>query len=402
MAISNDLRFAVIGASRGKTFIQSAQALDGEGVRLTAVCDTNPEVLKEWADTPGVKLYSDYDQVLADPEIDAVCIATPIRMHASQSIAALNAGKHVLSEVTANHTLEEGYDLIDAVKRSGRTYMMAENYCYMEPILQVQQMVEQGVFGELVFASGAYIHDCRSLVFTPEGDLTWRGEGRRTARPGSSYPTHSMGPIARWLGINRTDRLKKMSVFTSPALASAHYARRHHPDRPEYGDPAHWSYPDTCITSIETEKGALISLRFDAVSCRPHQMARHELQGTKASFLWPDGPGHPPEPLIWIEDRSPTSDKGDYATEWEPLSKYREEFMHPLWREHGEAAKKAGHGGGDYFVLREFAAAVREGRSPLFDVVDAVTWSALAPLGIESVAQGNTPVCIPDFKVGRP
>ena len=230
MAVSQNLRSAVIGASRGKTFIQSAQMLENEGVRLTAICDRNPEMLKEWAGTPGVKLYSDYDQVLADPEIDAVCIATPVRLHAQQAIAALNAGKHVLSEVTAVSTLEEGYDLIDAVKRSGLTYMMAENYCYMEPILQVQQMVEQGVFGELVFASGAYLHDCRGLLFTPEGDLTWRGNGRRTAQPGTSYPTHSMGPIARWLGINQTDRLKKMSVFTSRALAAAHYAHKHHLD----------------------------------------------------------------------------------------------------------------------------------------------------------------------------
>jgi predicted dehydrogenase len=393
------LRFAVIGAGRGRTFITAAEFLCGNGIQLAAICDNYPPALDEWRDMPGIKLYSDYEQVLNDPDIDAVCIATPLHLHGRQAIAALEAGKHVLSEVTAAFTMEECWDLVAAAKRSDRTYMMAENYCFMEPILQVQRMVEEGIFGDLTYASGSYIHDCRKLFFTEDGDLTWRGNLRKDLLA-NSYPTHSLGPVARWLGINRTDFLKSTATWTSRNASVAHYARRNHADKNEFGDCNFWKHADTVTTCINTEKGVLIDLRVDFASARPHNMGRYELQGTKAAFCWPDAPGKP-EPLIWIEGRSPMSEQG-VPSEWEPLSNYRAEFEHPLWREFRVEAEKAGHGGGDYFVLKEFVAAIREERPPLIDVVDAVTWSSITPLSIQSIAQGHAPMAIPDFRSARP
>lgn len=394
--MSNPIRFAVIGAGRGKTFINSAQSTAGD-IKLVAICDRNADALAAWKNNPEIKLYTDYDEVLKDPNVDAVCLATPVPLHAKQAIAALEAGKHVLCEVTANYSIEEGWDLIDAVKRTGRTYMMAENYCYIAAVLQVQNMVEQGVFGDISYASGSYVHDCRDLFFTAEEELTWRGKLRHEFSA-NSYPTHSLGPVARWLGINRTDRLKTTATWQSTSPSARHYAQKNHPGRTEYADPAFWKHADTVSTCIRTEKGALIDIRLDFCSVRPHHMTRYELQGTKASFSWPDGEKH--EPLIWIEGRSPANEKG-IATEWEPLSKYREEFEHPLWREHREAAEKTGHGGGDFFVLREFAAAIRENRLPMIDVYDAVTWSSITPLSVESITKGNIPVAVPDFKGPR-
>lgn len=389
------IRFAVIGAGRGKTFINAASV--SEDIELVAICDQNAESLKPWADNSSLRLYTNYDQVLNDPDVDAVCLATPVPLHATQAIAALNAGKHVLSEVTATYSLEEGWGLIAAVERTGLTYMMAENYCYIAAVLQVQNMVEQGVFGNLTYASGSYIHDCRSLFFTNEGDLTWRGRVRQS-HIANSYPTHSLGPVARWLGINRTDFFKTTATWQSGTRTASHYAKRNHPDRADYADTDFWKHPDTVSTCIRTEKGALIDLRLDWASARPHHMTRYELQGTKASFSWPDGPKT--EPLIWIEDRSPTDERG-IASEWEPLSNYREEFEHPLWREHRALAEKAGHGGGDYFVLREFSLAIAEQRLPMIDVYDAVVWSSITPLSEQSIAQGNIPVAVPNFKAPR-
>jgi len=73
----------------------------------------------------------------------------------------------------------------------------------------------------------------------------------------------------------------------------------------------------------------------------------------------------------------------------------------PLWREHREEAAAAGHGGGDFFLLREFAGAVREQRSPLIDVYDAVTWSSITPLSVQSLSGGGVPVPVPDFCSGK-
>jgi len=393
------LRCAVVGARRGKTFINAAENSEA-GIELVAICDQSETALVEWKEQPSVRLYTDFEQLLNDPDVDAVCIATPVPIHARQAIAALEAGKHVLSEVTACFTVEEGWDLIAAVERTGLTYMMAENYCYIAAVLQVQNMVEQGVFGELTYASGSYLHDIRNLFFGEDGDLTWRGNLRHNM-VACSYPTHSLGPVARWLGINRTDFLETTATWQSKSRSTTEYAKRNLTERANYADNAFWKHPDTSTTSIRTRNGALIDIRLDFASVRPHQMMRYELQGTKAVFAMPDAVGAPHiDPLIWIQDRSPTNPEG-IAQEWEPLSKYRDEFEHPLWKEHREHAEKAGHGGGDFFVLREFASAIAENRLPLIDVYDAVTWSSITPLSMESIAKGNVPVAVPNFKEPR-
>lgn len=389
------LRFAVIGAGRGRTFVNSANNLADE-IQLTAVCDTNAEMLEPWRDNTDIRCYNDYQQVLNDPNIDAVCIATPVPLHARQAIAALNAGKHVLSEVTAAYTIEEGWALVEAVERSGLTYMMAENYCYMRENMMIENMVAQGVFGDLTHASGAYLHDCRDLMWNKEGELTWRGSLRQT-HFGNTYPTHSLGPVSRWLGINRHDRYISTATWGSPGHAIPTYAQRNHPAHQTYSQPNTWIGNDSATTLLKTEKGVIAEIRVDWASPRPHNIRRHELQGTTASFTTQE---HGHDSLIWIEGRSATSATG-IAGEWEPLSKYYEEFEHPLWREHLVEATKAGHGGGDYFTLREFIGAVREGRPPMIDVYDAVTWSSITPLSMLSIEQNNNAVEVPDFKKGR-
>lgn len=390
------IRFAVIGARRGRTFINSAKSF-ADRIQLVAVCDTRPDMLAEWSDENSIRCYDDYQQVLEDPNIDAVCLATPVPLHARQAIQALNAGKHVLSEVTATYDIEEGWELIQAVERTGLTYMMAENYCFMRDVLMVQNMVEQGVFGDLTFAEGSYIHDCRSLYFHEDGELTWRGQVRHE-RGGNTYPTHSLGPVCRWLGINRTDKLKTTATWHSRARSIAHYAKRNLPERTEYANHDFWPHSDTVTSMIRTQNEVLIESRIDWASARPHHMTRYGLQGTKAAFASQADPHL--DPLIWIEGRSPMKEDST-ATEWESLWKYADEFEHPLWREHLEAAQGAGHGGGDYFVLREFANAVIEGRHPLIDVYDAVTWSSISPLSQLSIRNGNASVEVPDFKGGR-
>lgn len=393
MAQSAPVRFAVVGAGRGRSFVHAA-ADPATGVELVAVCDRNPAALEKWRDSE-LTLFTELEAVLNDSKIDAVCLATPVNQHARQAMAVLDSGKHVLSEVTAAFTLDECHDLVAAVERSGRTYMMAENYCFTEAALQVQRMVERGVFGELTYASGSYLHDARNLLFTADGDLTWRGELRRGFGPANGYPTHSLGPIARWLGINRTDRFVSTATWHTNSRGITNYAIRNLPDQPEYQAPGYWAHADSVSTHIRTEQGALIDLRFDIVSGRPHQLMRYELQGTHAAYVLPDGINV--QPLVWIQDRSPTNSKG-IAEQWEPLFNYREEFSHPLWREHREAATQAGHGGGDYFLLREFSSAVREQRPPMIDVYDAVTWSSITPLSVLSVQAGGASVPVPDFR----
>ena len=171
------IRMAVAGGNRGARFDQVLGGLEGQ-IELVAVCDPSDQVRAEWNEgRPELKAYSAFEDLVEDPEIDAVFIATPMLLHANQALTALNAGKHVLSEVIAATTLEECYALVETVEKTGLTYMMAENYCYRREAMMVRNMAEQGVFGELTYAEGAYIHDCRDLMFNSDLTRTWRGGG---------------------------------------------------------------------------------------------------------------------------------------------------------------------------------------------------------------------------------
>jgi predicted dehydrogenase len=260
--------------------------------------------------------------------------------------------------------------------------------------MMVGEMVRQGVFGDLVYAEGSYIHDCAELLFAENGALTWRGEFRRDDT-GNCYPTHSLGPICKWLGINRTDWLATTATWQSKAASAAEYASRHPGADKAATKPSFWRLPDTVSTLIRTRNNVLIEMRLDSISPRPHHMNRYALQGTRASFTSHIDPKQ--EPLVWIADRSPVTRQGAPES-WEPLYKYADEFEHPLWRAHREDAAKEGHGGGDYFILSEFVDAILENRPPAIDVYDAVAWSSIIPLSVESIENNNCSVAIPDFK----
>jgi predicted dehydrogenase len=393
------VRAAVVGGRRGRGYRRAFAALPDE-VRLAAICDRDPAVLAEWAEAfPDVPRFGAFEELLAADVCDAVFLATPIQMHVSQALAALGAGKHVLSEVPAATTLEECWALVEAVERSGRTYMLAENYCYMRPNMLVRNMVQGDVFGPCTYAEGAYIHDTRNLLFAPDGALTWRGEIARDLN-GNTYPTHSLGPVAQWLGTTgpeATDRLTELVCFVTPEASRWRYAAEHLGAAHPAAQPGYFKMGDSASVMLHTAAGAVVYIRRDAASPRPHNMTHYALQGQRASYLSPRFGGE--DPLVWIEGRAAGEAHG--SERWQSLWDYAAEYEHPRWRERGAVAREAGHGGGDYFIVEDFVRAVREGAAgsgPAVDVYDAVTWSSVFPLSAESVQRGGQPVAIPDFR----
>ncbi|MBA2481391.1 MAG: Gfo/Idh/MocA family oxidoreductase [Planctomycetes bacterium] len=396
MSHHDQIRLAVVGAGRGRCYADAAVAL-GAGARLAAVCDVREEALAPWRSVADVRSFDRLDALLADDRIDAIVLATPAPLHARQAIQALAAGKHVLSEVPSAYSLDECADLVAAVDRSGLTYMLGENYCFRRDCMMVEEMVRRGVFGDIVSAEGHYIHDCRELMFHPDGTETWRGEMFRTRR-GNIYPTHSLGPVARWLDIPGSDRFARLSSWGSRALNASAYARRAFGDSHPGARPEAWSMPDRVTTVLGTERGVIVTHHFDPVSPRPHHMADYQLQGTRAAFTAAaDAEG---DPLVWIAGKSPANARG-IATAWDPLWKHADEFEHPSWRAHGQDAMRAGHGGGDFFVLREFVDAIRGERLPSIDVRAGVAWSCISALSAASIAAGNATVAVPDVAAPR-
>jgi len=284
-------------------------------------------------------------------------------------------------------TLDECWNLVRASETSNRIYMLAENCCYYRQNLVVSEMIRLGLFGALTFAECGYVHDCRSYIFAKDGSLTWRGEMARD-HIGNLYPTHALGPVCQWLGINRGDRLVSLTATSTQSLGLANYASKmSHPGKP--GADVKFKLGDSTSTIIRTAKGAVIDLRYDTVSARPHPSTTYfTLQGLRASYK-DDGTSQ----NVWLESQSK-----DYS--WEPLSKYQESYDHPLWRRSAQQAAKTSHGGADYFVVAEFLECLSTGRHPPINAYDAAVWSSIIPLSAESILSGGEPKKIPDFTRG--
>lgn len=397
--MSTPLSVAIVGGHRGQTFSRLAPALEAD-MRLSAICDRDPERLAEWGGQhPAARRYDRYDDLLADPAVEAVVLATPFPDHAPQAIQALKSGKDVLCEVIAATTIDECWELIETVESTGRTYMFAENCCFLAPNRTVETMVERGLFGRLTYLEGAYIHDCRALLHTGAGELAWRGR-LRSEVGGISYPTHALGPVAAWLRAgDPQDRFTSLSAFATDSVAirahfAAEFGAEHRGARPGF-----WQHGDSGTVMLRSASGVLAMIRVDSSSPRPsHPTTHFSLQGSNGAYLSPRTDHD--DPLVWIGGHSPGA-SGDTAgravAEWEPLSAYAE-FDDPLWRDRHHDVPATGHGGADYFTLVEFLAAVREGRAPAIDVYDAATWSSVFPLSCESLAQGGQGVPIPDFR----
>lgn len=393
---------AVVGGRRGAALAAAVDALDDAGATVVAVCDLSDAVLGAWRTArPGIAATARYADVLDDPRVDAVVLATPMHLHAGQAVRALDAGKHVLSEVVAATRLDDCWALVEAVERSGGTYMLAENYCYGRTAMTVEHLCARGLFGEPTFAAGSYLHDCRGLMFGPGGGRTWRStdEGMVICR-GNGYPTHALGPVARWLDVGRSDRLVRTATFALRGAALHDYASAllgaGHPE----ARPAAWQdSADGAVTLLETAGGRVIVLRVDVASPRPRTTTHYELQGTRGAFAAPShGLG---DPVVWLEGVSPGSALPGAGTPpaWQPLAALTE-HVHPRWRGRPPAGEPAERNVADRLMVADFLHAVRTGAPPPIDVYDAVTWSCITPLSVRSVAAGGAPVVVPDFRRG--
>jgi len=403
--VSREIRLGIIGTGVRGLYL-TERALKYPGIKVTAVCDIVEERAKRAHDlveqAGGYRPASytrgpqDYKRLLERDDVDAVLVLTPWNQHAAQSIAAMLAGKHVGSETPPAWTLDECWELVETKEKTGKRYMLLENYPYTRSRMTILNMAHQGVFGEITYGECSYIHDIRFLnfdtakagswSFKKDGSLLFRGEVSRDTR-GDLYPTHGLGPMSLWMGINRGDRLVSIvsmdnGTKSSQAYIVENFGKEHYAAKAGF-----FKMRDTTVSLIRTAKEKMIVLRNDMCSPRPAG-SWAELQGTKGSY--DDSPGGE---VVYLEGRSPSH-------RWEPLAKYQGEFEHPFWRKEGELASKAEHGGGDYFVLREFFSALAEDREPPIDVYDAVAWSAILPLSGDSMNKGNNPLEIPDFTKG--
>ena len=138
------------GLKRSQAYINDPR------VEVTAVCDVSANALEQagsFLRLPEKRLFTDYGDFLS-ADVDVVVIGTPIPFHAEQAVMAMDAGRHVLSEVTAADTVEGCEAIVDVSERTGRTYRMAENYIWFNYIQKWRQWIDRGDLGRIYDAEG--------------------------------------------------------------------------------------------------------------------------------------------------------------------------------------------------------------------------------------------------------
>ena len=359
MSSRDAIRVGIVGAPRGASFLAGLRA-SGAG-SLTAVYDPFPQARERFARDNGVeRVCASYAELLE--AVDAVIVASPQQYHVPQAVLALRAGKHVLSEVPAAVSVEQARELLAAVRASDAVYMLSENYCYMRANLIVRAMARQGIFGTLYFGEGEYLHEMKGWHRDAQGQPTWRYYWQ-VGRDAHTYPTHSLGPVLQWLD----DRLTAVSC-----VGSGHHT-----------DPEH-AIQDTVLLLGRTAHGALVKIRFDLLSNRPHLTDYYSLQGTGGAYEAARAPGETPR--VYLQGRSPEG-------AWEPLETYAAEFLPPRYR---EVVAGAGHGGSDTWPIREFMQSIVEGNRPPIDVYAALDMTLPGLVSEQSIAQGGAWLPVPD------
>ncbi len=374
MQRSDEVVVGIVGAAgRGKSF---RAALEANGARIRAICDIRVDALDECAVQLGAEeKYADYGEMLERSKIDAVIIGTPMPLHVPQAVPALERNIHVLSEVPAAVSLEECRRLVETATRSTAVYMLAENFTYMKPNVFVRALVKQGLFGETYFAEGEYLHELKQLNETTRWRRTWQ-----TGIRGVTYGTHSLGPILQWMS---GDRVTEVCC----ADTGSHY-------RDPRGEPYAC---DSCTMLCRTARGALIKVRVDMVSDRPHAMTNYQLQGVDGCYESSrGGPGD--RHKIWLRCLSEKPDK------WFELDSLMEEGS-PLidhlpddWRNPPAEALRAGHGGGDYFEVRDFLRAIRGEAPPPVGIHEAMDYTLPGLVSQQSVLRDSAWLPVPDSR----
>ena len=391
-----DPRVAMIGlGGRGTSLLGNLLAADAPVVALCDIVKEKAEHAAGMVVAAGQKkpeLYTigphGFEKLLAQKDVDLVLVATPWSWHAEMSIAAMKHGKDVAMEVPGVTTLEDCWKIVRTSEETRKHCLMLENCCYGYNETLILRMIHGGEFGELLYGEGAYIHDLRDELFSNAGEGLWR-RTEHTQRDGNLYPSHGLGPVANYMGVERGDRFGNIVSMSSPQRGLDKYRKDHlKPGDPRWGE--RYICGDMNTSLIKTANGLTITVKH-AVST-PHPYDRINLiAGTKGLFQ-----DYPPRIYFDGMNKNEAFGTGEgWAAAWK-------QYEHPLWQREGELARKSGgHGGMDFIMLYRLLQCCREGFAPDMDVYDCAAWSAVAPLSVTSVSHGSTPVEFPDFTQGR-
>lgn len=372
------IKTTLIGAGyRGKQLLKFLQ--NSSFFEVMAVAD--PYI--EETDIPEIVCYNngeeDYLNMLDHYKPELVFITSPWQCHVSHAIQCVERQCHIALEIKGGLYLDEYQPLIDLAEQKNCRVFPLENTLFRRDILALCNMVNAGVFGEIIYMRGGYRHDLRSLLLDDSGNIGHRGKTESVWRSkfyqsenGDLYPTHGLAPLCMIAGINRTDHFKSL---TSLASKSAGLLQR---IKDLGGDTnVEIRMGDIVSTQIETEKGILISLIHDTTLPRPRSLD-FEVQGTKG--IWQGDNSR-----IYVEGVSPDET-------WEPDLSYIERYESLYWQQWGGDAllQDAHHQGMDYIMLKALEADLQGKLVYPATLNDLALWTSVSPWSKVSIAERKT------------
>ena len=385
------------------------------GVQIVALCDYEKGraeacqgYLKKAGLAPADIYYGEkgYEELCKRPDIDLVYVATDWDHHYPVAKCALENGKHTAIEVPSAMNLEQCWSLIDLSEKSQKHCMILENCCYDWFELRALNMAQHGVFGEVIRAQGAYIHNLDDFWDyywkNPDGSdpdkLGWRMKYNKENR-GDVYATHGLGPVAQVLNIHRGDRFTTLVAMDTKSVHGKEYVEK------KTGKPCDdYRNGDHTTTLMRTADGKVVEIQHNVMNPQPYNRL-YQLTGTRgfankypvegyavdAAQLKATGSA-PKVDNLSSHGFMPESEKQALEAKYE----------HPIIKKYGALASKVGgHGGMDFFMDARMVYCLQNGLPLAMDVYDLAEWCCLAELGTLSMDNNCAAVSFPDFTRGH-
>jgi predicted dehydrogenase len=367
------IRVAIVGLGFGAEFIPIYQR--HPDAEMYAVCQRTEDKLKQIGDAFRIaKRYTNYDDLLKDPNVDAVHINTPIPDHAPQSIKALKAGKHVACTVPMATTVDECRQIVELTKQTGKKYMMMETVVYSREFLFVKELYEKGELGRVQFLKASHQQDMDGWP------NYWPG------LPPMHYATHCVGPVAGLLKLEA----EYVSCFGSGRIRDELI--------PKYNSPF---AVESCHIKFKDSDLAAYVYRSLFDTARQYRES-FEVYGSKKSFEWPLVEGE--DPVLHTakkpEHEIPARVKvPDYARLLpEGVRPFTTKGVYDLGEhQHLSFVQGAGHGGSHPHLAHEFLRALVEDRDPFPNAAQSANWTCTGILAHQSALKGGELTPLPAF-----
>ena len=380
MASEKPIRVAIIGLGFGAEFIPIYQSYPG--AEIYAICRRDRKGLDECGDRYKIPArYTDYRELLKDPEIDAVHINSPIPDHAWMSIEALKAGKHVACTVPMGTSVDECRQIVEAQRASGKVYMMMETVVYSREYLFVKELYDKGELGRLQFLRGSHQQDMDGW---PD---YWPG------LPPMWYATHCVSPCLAILGKHRRERrLPRLRPDPRGADRPSTAARS-----PSRRPPS----PSRTPTSSPRSRAACSTPRGSTARASTPTAARRASSGSRSRARSRSSTPRARPSIRSPSRRSPSGSRCPTmpTASPEPIQRFTTKGVYSLdeGEQHLSFTQGGGHGGSHPHLVHAFLSAVRGERPALPDAETSANWTMVGLCAHESAMKGGERIVIPTF-----